>query len=82
LAVANLARILAVELAAATWGLELRRPLEPAAATAAAAGRVRESVGPPGPDRWLSPRLAAVEQQVLDCSLVGAADTVLDEPLA
>jgi histidine ammonia-lyase len=81
-AVANLARILAVELAAATWGLELRRPLEPAVATAAVAGRVRESVGPPGPDRWLSPRLAAVEHQVLDCSLVGAADAALGEPLA
>jgi histidine ammonia-lyase len=81
-AVANLARILGVELAAATWGLELRRPLEPAAATAAVAARLRESVGPPGPDRWLAPRLAAVERQVLDCSLVGAADAVLDPPLA
>ena len=38
-AVANLARILAVELTAASWGLRLRQPLRPAAGTAAVAGR-------------------------------------------
>ena len=39
-AVANLARILAVELVAGSWGVELRAPLAPAAGTGAAARRV------------------------------------------
>ena len=81
-AVANLARILAVELAAASWGLALRRPLVPAAATAAVAEVVRQATGDPGPDRWLAPRLAAVEHLVADGSIVAAADAVLDDPLA
>ena len=39
-AIANLTRILAVELVAGTWGLELRRPLQPAEATGAVADAV------------------------------------------
>ena len=81
-AVTNLARILAVELAAASWGLALRRPLAPAAGTAAVAELVRQATGDPGPDRWLAPRLAAVEHLVADGSVVTAADAALDEPLA
>ncbi len=73
LAVANLARILAVELAAGTWGLTLRRPLAPAAGTGAAAAAITAAIGGPGPDEWLAPRLAAVERLVLDGSLVDAA---------
>ena len=61
LAVANLRRILAVELIAASWGLDLRRPLTPAAGTGAAAAAVLAAAGGPGPDEWLAPRLAAVE---------------------
>ena len=48
-AVANLARILAVELTAATWGLELRRPLRPAAGTGAVAGAIVSRIGAPDP---------------------------------
>ncbi len=81
-AVANLARILAVELTAASWGLELRRPLAPAAATEAVASLVRQSAGDPGPDRWLAPRLAAVETLVGDGQVVTAAEAELGEPLA
>jgi histidine ammonia-lyase len=81
-AVANLSRILAVELAAATWGLALRRPLPPAAATAAVAEVVRQATGDPGPDQWLAPRLAAVDHLVADGALAAAADAALDEPLA
>ena len=73
LAVANLARILAVELVAGTWGLALRRPLAPAAGTGAAAAAIMAAIGGPGPDEWLAPRLAAVERLVLDGSLVDAA---------
>ncbi|MET0728339.1 MAG: histidine ammonia-lyase [Acidimicrobiales bacterium] len=81
LAVANLARILAVELTAASWGLDLRRPLTPAAGTAAAAGAVLAAAGGPGPDEWLAPRLAAVERLVIDGSLVTATESALDVPL-
>ena len=69
--VANLARILAVELVCAARGIDLREPLTPAPGTAAALRCVRSAVHGPGPDRWLSPELAAAEQLV-------AAGTVLD----
>jgi histidine ammonia-lyase len=62
--VANLARILAVELVCAGRGLEFRAPLEPAAATKAALRTLREHVPEAGPDRWLSPELEAAEQLV------------------
>jgi histidine ammonia-lyase len=81
-AVANLTRILAVEITAATFGLELRRPLEPATATAAVAGLVRQAAGGPGPDRWLTPRLEAVEQLVAAAAVVAAADAAMEAPLA
>ena len=62
--VANLARILAVELTCAARGLDLRAPLRPAPGTAAALAALRERVGGPGPDRFVSPELAAVETLV------------------
>ena len=73
-AVANLARILAVELTAASWGLRLRHPLRPAAGTAAVADAVLAAAGGPGPDQWLAPRLAAVEHLITDGTIVAAAD--------
>ena len=63
--VANLGRILAVELTCAARGLDLRAPLTPAAGTAAALAAVRAVVGGPGPDRWLAPELAAVDELVM-----------------
>jgi histidine ammonia-lyase len=71
-AVNNLTRILAVELVAGTWGLQLRRPLEPAAATGAAAAAIAREAGGPGPDDWLAPRLASVERLVADGSIADA----------
>ena len=53
-AVANLARILAVELVAGSWGVSLRRPLSPAAGTGAAADAVLTAAGGAGPDAWLA----------------------------
>ena len=76
-AVANLARILAVELTAASWGLALRTPLEPATATAAVADAVRAVAGGPGPDVWLSPRLVEVERLVRSGTVRAAADAAL-----
>jgi histidine ammonia-lyase len=81
-AVANFARVLAVELTAATFGLMLRAPLQPAAATSAVAGLVRRAAGEPGPDRWLAPRLAAVEGAVIDGEVVAAAEDALGAILA
>ena len=82
LAVANLARILAVELTAATWGLELRRPREPAVGTAAAARAVRTVAGGPGPDEWLAPRLAATESAMSAGRILAAVENALGAPLA
>jgi histidine ammonia-lyase len=76
-AVANLTRILAVELVAASWGLALRRPLEPAPGTGAAALAILDTVGEPGPDEWLAPRLAAVAAMVGDGSLLDAVPVEL-----
>jgi histidine ammonia-lyase len=60
--VANLRRILAVEIAAGARAIELRAPLEPARGTGAAVDAVRSAgVGPAGADRWLAPGLARVE---------------------
>jgi histidine ammonia-lyase len=61
-AVANLRRILAVELVAGARALDLRAPLEPAAGTGAAREALRRSVPGPGTDRWLAPELAAAEE--------------------
>jgi histidine ammonia-lyase len=80
-AVANLARVLAVELTAASWGLALRAPLEPAGGTGAVAEAVRAVAGGPGPDVWLAPRLAEVERLVIDGSVRAAADAALAAPL-
>ncbi len=61
-AIDNLTRIVAVELYAATRGIELREGLTPAPASQAAIKAVREAgVGGPGPDRYLAPGLAAAD---------------------
>jgi histidine ammonia-lyase len=70
---ANLSRILAVELTAASRGLDLRAPLEPAAGTGAARAALREVEAGPGPDRWLAPELEAVTELVASGALL---DTV------
>jgi histidine ammonia-lyase len=70
--VANLGRILAVEVACAARALDFRAPLAPAAGTGAALAAVRTRIDGPGPDRWLAPELAAVEQLVIDGSLLAA----------
>ena len=70
-AIANLARILAVELTCAARGLDLRAPLRPAPGTAAALAAVRSRIEGPGADRYVAPELAAAE------ALVGSGE-VLD----
>jgi histidine ammonia-lyase len=75
--VENLRRILAVELMCAGRGLDLRAPLRPAPATAAALAQLREHVPGPGPDRHLAPELAAAESLVASGALVAAAEVAV-----
>ena len=73
----NFARIVACEVVCAARGLELRAPLQPAAATGAALGALRAAgVAGPGPDRWLAPELAVAEDLVRSGRLVSAVEQV------
>jgi histidine ammonia-lyase len=78
-AVANVSRILAVELTCAARALELRAPLVPAAGTAAGLGLVREQVPGPGPDRHLAPELETVAGLVSGGALVEAVEEAIGE---
>ena len=78
-ALANLARILAVELLCAARGLDLRAPLTPAPGTAAALAAVRARVPGPGADRWLAPELAAGERLVVSGELLEAVERSVGE---
>jgi histidine ammonia-lyase len=72
--VANLGRILAVELVCAGHGIDLRAPLQPGAGTGAALRALRGRVAGPGPDRHLAPDLAAAEELVTSDELLGAVE--------
>ena len=74
--VANLGGVLAIELVAAGRALDLRAPLLPAPATAAALAVVRGVVPGAGPDRFLAPELAAAEAVVSSGAAVAAAESV------
>jgi histidine ammonia-lyase len=80
-AVDNLRRILAVELMTAARALDLRAPLTPGAATGAVRDLVREVVPGPGPDRYLAPDLAAVEELLRSGAVLERAASVTG-PLA
>ncbi|MFE9300002.1 histidine ammonia-lyase [Streptomyces sp. NPDC006856] len=83
-AVDNLARIVAVELYAATRAVELRaaQGLVPAPASQAAVAALRAAGAQgPGPDRFLAPDLAAADTFVREGRLVAAVEQVTG-PLA
>ncbi|MEU2760084.1 histidine ammonia-lyase [Streptomyces sp. NPDC007094] len=83
-AVDNLARIVAVELYAATRAVELRaaQALVPAPASQAAVAALRAAGAQgPGPDRFLAPDLAAADTFVREGRLVAAVEQVTG-PLA
>jgi histidine ammonia-lyase len=73
--VANLRRILAVELTCAARALDLRAPLRPAAGTGAALGALRERVPGPGPDRYTAPELAAAQSLIESGELLAAVES-------
>jgi histidine ammonia-lyase len=79
LALAGLARVLAVELVCAGRGLDLRAPLRPGPGTAAALACLRSAVGGPGPDRFVSPELAAAEELVWSGELLAAVEQGVGE---
>jgi len=80
-AVANLGRILAVELVCAGRALDLRAPLRPGPGTGAALKVLRDRIAGPGPDRWVAPDLAAVEELVRTGELLAAVEAEIG-PLA
>ncbi|MDA8331825.1 MAG: histidine ammonia-lyase [Candidatus Dormibacteraeota bacterium] len=81
LVVTNLSRVLAVELLAASRGLELRSPLQPSRAGVAVGELVRHLGGGVGPDRFTSPDLEAVAAAVMRGEIRRAAEEAVG-PLA
>jgi histidine ammonia-lyase len=71
-----LRRVIAIELLTAARALDLRAPLIPAPATAAALAALRERVGGPGADRWLSPEIEATVEAVRTGEVLAAVETV------
>jgi histidine ammonia-lyase len=81
-AVDGLTRVLAIELLVAARGIQLRAPLLPSPASAAAIGVLRDAgVAAPGPDRWLAPDVETAVQAVADGRLLAAVEAVTG-PLA
>jgi len=75
--VANLRRVIAVELVCAAAAIDLRDPLKPAAGTGAALQVLRDQVAGPGPDRWLSPDLRTAELLLADGSVLAAVEAAV-----
>jgi histidine ammonia-lyase len=71
-----LTRVLAIELMTAARALDLRAPLAPAAATAAAVAALRVEVQGPGGDRYLTPEIEAAVELVRSGSVLAAAEAV------
>ena len=64
-----------LELCCAAAAIDLRGPLRPAPGTGAALASIRERVAGPGPDRWISPDLRAVEALVTDGAVLAAVES-------
>lgn len=76
-AIDGLTRVLAIELLTAARGIELRSPLQPAPATAAAITALRHAGAPaPGTDRWLAPEIDIAVDLVATGALVAAVESV------
>ncbi|MCP2258727.1 histidine ammonia-lyase [Streptoalloteichus tenebrarius] len=74
--------VLAVELLTAARALDLRAPLRPAPATAAAVAALREHVAGPGSDRHLAPEIAAAEELIRSGALLAAVEPLLGDASA
>lgn len=60
----NLGTLLAVEMLAATQGLQLRQPLIPSPAARVATAAVGPIAGKPGPDQFLAPVIEQVKHLI------------------
>jgi histidine ammonia-lyase len=72
----GLGRVLAIELITAARGIDMRAPLEPAAATGAVVAGLRSAVTGPGPDRFLAPEIEAAVRYVTSGAARRAAESV------
>jgi histidine ammonia-lyase len=73
----GLGQVLAIELLTAARGIELRRPLASAPAIAAVIDVIRTEVPGSGPDRFLSPEIAAMVELVRGERLLGAVESTI-----
>ncbi|MDT7551086.1 MAG: histidine ammonia-lyase [Actinomycetota bacterium] len=71
-----LTRVLAIELMTAARALDLRAPLLPAPATAAAVAALRREVPGPGPDRYLTPEIESAVELVRSGAVIAAVESV------
>jgi histidine ammonia-lyase len=76
-AIDGLNRVLSIEVMTAARGIDLRRPLTPAPATAAVIAVVRQHGPGAGTDRYLAPEIEAVVAQSRSGDLVRAAESVI-----
>jgi histidine ammonia-lyase len=76
-AIANLRRILAIELVTAGRAVELRAPLRPSPATEAVIAELRRAVPGAGHDRWLSPELEEADRLIGSGRILEAANQVI-----
>jgi histidine ammonia-lyase len=77
----NLATLLAVEMLAATQGLQLRLPLIPSPAARAATAAVAPIAGKPGPDQFLAPVIEQVKHLIEGPALIAEIEAAVG-PLA
>jgi len=73
--------VLAIEILTAARALDLRAPLQPAAATGGVVRLLRGRVPGPGADRYLAPEIDAVTDLVRTGAVVAAAEAATG-PLA
>jgi histidine ammonia-lyase len=75
----GLARVVAIEYLTAARALDMRAPLQPSPATAAAVALLRRNVEGPGPDRHLAPEIEHAVQDVLSGALVRTVEATIGE---
>jgi histidine ammonia-lyase len=75
-AVDALTRVLAIEVLTAARGIQLRRHLTPAPATAAVVAELRGEIPAPGPDRFLAPEIDTAVRLVASGRIRAAAERV------
>ncbi|MGI9155612.1 MAG: histidine ammonia-lyase [Marmoricola sp.] len=76
----GLTRVIAIEVLTAARALDMRRPLEPSAATGAVVALLRASgVEGPGPDRHLSPEIETAVELVRTGAVLHAVEEVIGE---